>query len=531
VAEAIVGAAAAEVVVESGEPDVTVVGDVVVIAAALSKGGSTESIDADAGKVRKAGASKVSVSDVDDAACVEVPADAADEGNGATNGAPTGGATADPMDGATADPMGGATADPMGGATDGPTDGATDDRTDGAGGGDATTSGSSISSSGKSGNGSSNGESGTPAKPLGTAGVVAAPVAGFAGAGDAPTAVAAAELLVEAPPRVGTVTPAGAPAPAGAPLSTGAIALPGALARVVPIGETGVAAALAVVETPPEVTPTGLAVFFAPVAAASEDDALRGAAPAAPETLGGTALPIGTPIGLGALVGTPPDDERATPGLMIPALEVPFAAAVPGTPGAAGGTVAAGALLTPRSAALLSDFVMSSDAGPEEPPLPGSPAAEPLGDAVPRAVPAPFVPPPRVGVPGSEAPNSTSGSINSPGAISVGTCAVSGRASRAAGAGAVELDDTADVSGVRSSNAPWASKSSSESPNAFEGEGDGGEELDAGGAVVEAGRAPPACDPVPPDPKGSSTGRSAKGSKAGREAASIIFEPQSGDQS
>jgi hypothetical protein len=496
VAEAIAGVAAAEVVVEGVEPDVTVA--VVVIAAPLSRGGSTESIGADAGEVGKVGASKVSVSDVDNAACAEVPADATDEADG-----------------------------PMDGATDDPTDGATED----PGGGDATTSGSSISSSGKSGNCSSNGETGTPAKPLGTAAVVAAPVAGLAGAGDAPTAAADADFwVVEATARVGTATPAGAPALAGGALSAGAIALPGALARAGPIGATGVVAALAAVETPP-VTPTGLAVFFAPIPAASEDDALRGAAPAAPETLEGTALLVGTPMGLGALVGATPDDERATAGLMIPALEVPFAAAVPSAPGAAVGTVAAGTLLTPRSAGLVSDFVMSSDPGPEELPLPASPVAEPLADAVPRAEPAPFVPSLRAGMPGSEAPNSTSGSINSPGAISVGTCAVSGRASRTAGTGAVALDDSADVSGVRSSNAPWASKSSSESPSAFEGEGGGDEGFGAGAAVVEAGRALPACDPVPPDPKGSSTGRSAKGSKAGREAASIIFEPQSGDQS
>jgi hypothetical protein len=527
-AEAIVGAAGAEVVTEGVGPHVTVGVDV--IADALSKGGSTESIDADVEEVETAGASDVGAADVGDAACNEGPSVIGDE-----------------------------------------TDGAADTR----GGGDATASGSSISSSGKSGNCSSNGETGTPAKPLGTAGVVAAPGAGFTAAGGAPTATAtvaglagavdapkvavAADLwVVETPARVGTVTPRGAPALAGAPtvagtsalagtpaladapalggapalagtpaLVAGAIPLPGAPARAAP---TGVAAALAAVETPPEATPTGLEAFFAPIAAASEDDALRGAAPAAPETLEGTALPIGTPMGLGALVGTTPDAECATPGLMIPALEVPLAAVFPTAPGGAAGIVGAGALLTPRSAAL-SDFVMSSDAGAEELPLPASPAAEPLADPVPRTAPAPLVPSPRAGIPGSVAPNSTSGSISSPGAMSVGTFAESGRASSAAAPEAVGFDDSAGVSGDMSSNAPWASKSSSESPSALAGEGGGDEDVDAGVAVVDVGRAPPACEPVPPDPKGSSTGRSAKGSKAGREAASIIFEPQSGDQS
>ena len=83
----------------------------------------------------------------------------------------------------------------------------------------------------------------------------------------------------------------------------------------------------------------------------------------------------------------------------------------------------------------------------------------------------------------------------------------------------VELDDTGGASGPMSRSTPCASNSSSDSIGAVGG--------DAGLAAGE-GRAPPTCDAVPFNPKGSSTGRSAKGSKAGREAASIVFEPDSG---
>jgi hypothetical protein len=115
-------------------------------------------------------------------------------------------------------------------------------------------------------------------------------------------------------------------------------------------------------------------------------------------------------------------------------------------------------------------------------------------------VPEPFVPSKRAGAPGSETPKSTSGSSSSPEgefeAVNVGISAVSGRAS--------DTGAEAD-SGDTSSKSPCESKSSPDS----------GEELFS----------------VPNDgiaAMGSSTGRSARGSSLGREAASIVFEPESG---
>lgn len=118
-------------------------------------------------------------------------------------------------------------------------------------------------------------------------------------------------------------------------------------------------------------------------------------------------------------------------------------------------------------------------------------------------VPAPFVPSIRAGPPASETPNNTSGSSSSPvvDAESVGISAVSGRAS----------DTGADTAGAtvgladRSSKSPCESKSSPES----------NEEPFAGPDETVG-------------PMGSSTGRSARGSSLGREAASIVFEPESG---
>jgi hypothetical protein len=117
-------------------------------------------------------------------------------------------------------------------------------------------------------------------------------------------------------------------------------------------------------------------------------------------------------------------------------------------------------------------------------------------------VPVPFVPSIRAGPPASETPNNTSGSSSSPAvdAVSVGIRAVSGRAS-GTGAATVGLAD-------RSSKSPCESKSSPESIE---------------GPFVELDETV--------DPMGSSTGRSARGSSLGREAASIVFEPASGDQS
>jgi len=172
------------------------------------------------------------------------------------------------------------------------------------------------------------------------------------------------------------------------------------------------------------------------------------------------------------------------------------------------------------------------------PPTSATPDA--LADPVPRAGTAPleasalFVPSTRTGAFGSDAPSSTSGSISSAEANSVGISPESGPA---AGTGAleggeVETDEAGGASGPKSSSTPCASKSSSESVRSFGGTVGGWDAVvDAGVAADEEGRAPPVCDAVPFNPNGSSTGRSAKGSKAGREAASIIFEPESGDQS
>jgi len=82
-------------------------------------------------------------------------------------------------------------------------------------------------------------------------------------------------------------------------------------------------------------------------------------------------------------------------------------------------------------------------------------------------------------------------------------------------------DGPGGASGPRSSNAPCESKSSSESIGLFDVGAAGDAEVDGGVAVEEVrpeGRAH-----FHPNPKGSSTGRSAKGSKAGREAAFHSF--------
>jgi hypothetical protein len=125
----------------------------------------------------------------------------------------------------------------------------------------------------------------------------------------------------------------------------------------------------------------------------------------------------------------------------------------------------------------------------------------------PRAkVPAPFVPSIRAGAPASEAPNNISGSSSSPAgaAVRVGIRGVSGRPSGTAAATAAATVGLAD----ESSKAPCESKSSPESNEVLF------PELD---------------ETV--GPMGSSTGRSARGSSLGREAASIVFEPESGGQS
>jgi hypothetical protein len=137
-----------------------------------------------------------------------------------------------------------------------------------------------------------------------------------------------------------------------------------------------------------------------------------------------------------------------------------------------------------------------------------------------------LVPSTRVGAPGSEAPNSISGSRKSADPDNVGTMAESGRASGASGP--VTPDDEfcrPEAVGSKSSNAPCERRSSSDSIRPF------AEAADAGADVEFAVEEPPAGEAALDDAKGSSTGISAKGSKTGREAASIVFEPDSGDQS
>lgn len=222
--------------------------------AELNNGGITELVD--------------DVSDVD-GADMEGDTDAADTAS-AVDAADVAGASVIEEAGVASAGTTGATDAPTGdGAMDAPTVG---EAADNPGGGAATASGSSISSSGKSGNCSWNGEAGTPAKPFGTA------------------------VLT------GTVDAAGTGAGAGAAVAVAVAAAP-------PVN--GFAAA----ESSPEATPTGLEVFLAPATAASELDALRGAALATPEALDGLAPLIGTPTGREPLAGFEPDGEDATLGL------------------------------------------------------------------------------------------------------------------------------------------------------------------------------------------------------------------------
>jgi hypothetical protein len=177
----------------------------------------------------------------------------------------------------------------------------------------------------------------------------------------------------------------------------------------------------------------------------------------------------------------------------------PVAAGAP----ANGGVAWAAALSTARGALLL-DLVMS---------IAGAAGEELAADAF-----------------SSEAPSSISGSINS--ADDNNNVGISPESEGAFGidvleGGGGELGGEAGEASVcESSSTPYASKSSSGFVRPVDGVA-GGDPA----AVDAGGRASPISDAVPFNPKGSSTGRSAKGSRAGREAASIVFEPESGDQS
>jgi hypothetical protein len=173
-------------------------------------------------------------------------------------------------------------------------------------------------------------------------------------------------------------------------------------------------------------------------------------------------------------------------------------------------------------------------AAPAGLPAPTSAPRDALADPVPRTATPPFVPSNRTGEFGSEAPSSTSGSTSSADANSVGISPESEGAPGASGVEGCEVEadepDAPAASGPKSSRSPYASKSSSESIRPLDGAVGGDTLVEAGVPPDEDGRAFPTWDAVPFNPKGSSTGRSAKGSKAGREAASIVFEPESGDE-
>jgi hypothetical protein len=208
--------------------------------------------------------------------------------------------------------------------------------------------------------------------------------------------------------------------------------------------------------------------------------------------------------------------------------ELPLAAAL--APAAEGAPAAEAEVdltggLPPAREALSLDLVMSTAEGLA---APKSRGPDGLADERPPAATAPLVLSVRGSAFGSEAPSSTSGSIKSAeDNSSIGINPESEGPSEPDVLAPDEVVEFVEAGGgaspLMSSNAPCASKSSSESIGPFDGAVGG----DAG-LAAEEGRAPPTCDAVPFNPKGSSTGRSAKGSKAGREAASIIFEPESG---
>jgi len=251
-------------------------------------------------------------------------------------------------------------------------------------------------------------------------------------------------------------------------------------------------------------TPAGLVGFFVPVAVGSfgavmGDGALREGPPAAPDVFGGVGLPSETPTGLEvpveagpALLGPVWAAELvgvAVLDLIVPVLyDAELAALTP---------VLTPALEAPRGALAMAPVA------PDGPPLTALTAAvKPIRVAL--------LPSTRAELPGCAAANSTCGSSSSPAAITVGTRAESGRASGTADPGAAGGPED---SGPESSSAPCASKSSSDSIWSFD--------VGAGVDAEDDGA------PFPENPIGSSTGRSAKGSKAGREAASIVFEPES----
>jgi hypothetical protein len=206
--------------------------------------------------------------------------------------------------------------------------------------------------------------------------------------------------------------------------------------------------------------------------------------------------------------------------------------------------------------------LLTSDPKAAEAPAPGSPDPGSTGPApgpdgpdpeVPRPLAglleelevlcAPLVPSVRAGPPGSDTPSRISGSSNPPGTSSGG---VDSAVDPTAAPGATPVIDPAETvgptlrtAGSTPSSAPWASKSSSDSirppldaRDVFEAGALAAAEVPAEvDAEVDTGPVPLGGDPFPPISNGSSTGRSKRGSRAGREAASIMFEPKSDDES
>jgi hypothetical protein len=178
--------------------------------------------------------------------------------------------------------------------------------------------------------------------------------------------------------------------------------------------------------------------------------------------------------------------------------------------------------LPPAREALSLGLVMSTAEGLA---APESRGRDGLADARPPAATVPLALSVRGSAFGSEAASNTSGSIKS--AEDNNSVGINPESEGPSEPDVLAPDEVVEAGGgasaLMSSSAPYASKSSSESIRPFDDAAGG----DAG-VAAEEGRAPPTCDAVPFNPKGSSTGRSAKGSKAGREAASIVFEPESG---
>jgi hypothetical protein len=257
------------------------------------------------------------------------------------------------------------------------------------------------------------------------------------------------------------------------------------------------------------------AILRATSAALGAADAVAGAAVAAAGVAAAVALAATSAAGL---VVETLDAARFTPVVVVveppplPALETPL-------------TVLGGALAPTLAVEVDGDRVFAAASA--------TPAADAAAEVVAAGsasargtVPTPLVPSIRAGPPGSETPSRISGSSSSPdfevgsddAGDSVGTNAVSGRASSPGAPEAVR------TSTPRSSNAPCDSKSSVAS--AKELIESAAATAGAGAAGIEEER--PAGSPVP---MGSSTGRSARGSKSGREAASIVSSRIRGDQS